>query len=72
MEWGWGGNKMRDQDMATGNLLPPVKIQLAHSTSFLNVMDTNKIQNPGGYACLDLSVKAKPEKRRHTLLSNMG
>lgn len=52
---GWGGNKMRDLDMATGKMLPCMKIQLAYSTSFLNVMNTNKIENPEGHACLDLS-----------------
>lgn len=35
---GWGGNKMRDLDMATGKML-----------------NTNKIENPEGHACLDLS-----------------
>ena len=52
---GWGGNKLRDLEMATGKLLTPMKIPLAYSTSFLNVMNINKIENPGGHAGADLS-----------------
>jgi len=46
---------MRDLEMATGKLLTPMKIPLAYSTSFLNVMNINKIENPGGHAGADLS-----------------
>lgn len=59
---GWGGNKMRDLDTATGKLLPCMKIQLAYSSSFLKVMNTNKTKS--WTACLPRPQWSNPRLKR--------